>query len=1099
MSEPKRTEPTLVLGIRYNERRHNPPPGLVWRPVKEGETLASVAAEYGIRPVDLALYNWHTVKRDEINWYLYHFVGCRGHEGKWYKFSGINRSGKNWHRGYILVPDYPPSIKKGASRTIDATRNGKATFNNQLQVYVVEWLASGETKEVSGKWLYVFSGQKSVDFGYIPPVQPQKTDASPGGQPGSAFTLDFPGVFHLKEKPDKLEYEILVTSEQAPSTELLVTAAGKSDNTKPRYEYGNKWYALSDPTILQKATSESRENRTSHALRGQKPITIDIEPNGQPKRYYFLLSPVQLGPEAIKFAMNNPSGLVPLLKSDVDPDNWDPADPDNEGPTPADVKHNPITLRVIDPYSWAENISEEIYEDDLKVYIEWMQAKQNETIKELHEETGWATLDHLYVAQVLKSVRKSHPKPGSIDDQLKDAKLWETNLEKWEERLYKRNAELNANVHRSLLQLMEWIDGPAHKIIETAILKDTNSNSPQDAIDTGWGILHWAAVSQYMFALQPGVQFLREKLNRSGTVLYDVVLKHFQDVDKDTFAPQLSPTQLKGFRYGYQGVLSLLALKDFVSPPPPIPADGTRQDYLMKLSDYARKKRDNLVKFFNDKQILPVKIQPPAPLPALPSGGANWSVVSTTINASLDFVDKFTTWVIDPDILIPRKNWVLNKLANLEEWYKKHKTFAKISNQGSSYALKVAAIAISGYNLYTAITTQRYDYQKNQWTVSGVDVASTIAGVTLAVQDVLAEIAALSKHSGMQRLFPQLMVTSGGPAWGVGAARVVGGAGWMFAGINVVAMFVSGITTIISMSKSRSGAISRGDYTAANYYTAGIVGGVVMTAGALAFAYALFTAGTAVSATGIGATVGVVLFLVGGIIAAIGTIFGSRNSSDDYQVFARKCFLGKQSDLEPRFGDDPPDWSHAAKSGKDTWSIEKQKRAIINLLGQFKLKTVPYQFDRHSNLFKGLITYKLTPGLFKPGSTVEVALHYGQKGSQTAFTFEWTPDDTKSSDKRVKAAKGNIFDVDASLPLIKHNDRVVKEIEILVRGVNYERKNGELLTTVSVRYPDNNANVIRTRKLVIGHEVETRQTLVGQVKTDKIKADDNEETSGIFE
>lgn len=169
------------------------------------------------------------------------------------------------------------------------------------------------------------------------------------------------------------------------------------------------------------------------------------------------------------------------------------------------------------------------------------------------------------------------------------------------------------------------------------------------------------------------------------------------------------------------------------------------------------------------------------------------------------------------------------------------------------------------------------------------------------------------------------MVTSGGPSYGVGAAQVTGIAGKLFAGVNVLAMFISGVTTIVMMGRSASKAIVRGDSTAAFFYGVGAVGGLLMTTGAVVFGVALIKAGGAASATGIGATIGVVLFAVGGLIAAIGAIGGWLASSDDYQVFARKCFLGEQANKQPRFGDDPPEWSHAPTSG--SWKIEQQKSA----------------------------------------------------------------------------------------------------------------------------------------------------------------------------
>ena len=100
------------------------------------------------------------------------------------------------------MPNTPPSVRKGPSRSVAAVRNGSATHDIKLQVSVVEWLASGAQTPATGKWLYVFSGRGGVDFGYDPPP-PARTDAPALAQPGNAFTLDFPGVFPIKERPTR--------------------------------------------------------------------------------------------------------------------------------------------------------------------------------------------------------------------------------------------------------------------------------------------------------------------------------------------------------------------------------------------------------------------------------------------------------------------------------------------------------------------------------------------------------------------------------------------------------------------------------------------------------------------------------------------------------------------------------------------------------------------------------------------------------------------------------------------------------------------------------------------------------------------------------
>ncbi len=1098
MGDLTRKKPYLVLGVRYKERKNNPPPGLAWYKTKDGDTLEMIAYDYGLREIDLALMNWHTDKTNEINWYLYNFLGWSKPEGKFYVFSPVKDKDKGW----ILIPDIPDSIKKAPPQKVDAARGGKSTLDSKLQVRVVEWLANGSAREVSGKWLYVFSGQSGKDFGYKPPPLPPGKDAPPSGQPGTAFPLRKPQEFHLAAVPDKLEYEIMITSETGPSSDLIKLATGLKDAGKPYYQVGNIWYFESDQAILKNATTENRSKRTTHAFQNRKTVLIDLAPEGKNKRYYFLLSPVQLGAEAIKFAIDNPNGLTPLLRTNArglkpDPSKFDPDQPDqNIGPAPEDIIQNPITLPVIDPYSFAENIAEQVYTDALKTYIEWFSSKKNETIKELHEKTGWETLDHLYVAQVLKSVRDSHPKPGDIDDELVDAALWKENLKIWEKELNQRHSEINAAAHESLLWLIKVLESPGHKIIETAILKDTTGNKPHDEIDIAHGILHWAACTEHMFALEPGVVYLREVLDKTGSVPVELVTKHFKGLDKDAFTINVTETHLAGWRYGYVGLLKLQSLQEFVSPPPPISSNLTPVERRKLLAEYNQKKRDNLIKVLNNLKILPVEVKA-LPLNSLKDISFNWSIGSVAVNSMLDFADKWTTWIITPEIQIPQgpeRGRFLNRMAKIEAWFKRRSPwFSNGVNMGTSYGLKGFALYAGYRNFMSAFVTARYDYQTNQSTATGLDKVSAVAGATLAVQDVLAEIGALGGNEFLKKRFPRMtfqmarlqtvfpsLMTTGGPSWGVGAARVMGIAGTAFAGLNVIAMFTSGVTTVISSYRSRTQSLSRGDYTAANFYMVGIIGGVVMTSGAIVFGVALWQAGAAVSATGVGATVGVVLFLVGGIIAAIGSIFGSLFSSDDYEVFARKCFLGIDGKREPRFSFDagngqkvlmdPPDWSMAEKSGTKTWEIDKQKRGILNLLGKFKVKTEFIKADPKQLNSQPTIKMNISPGLFMDGNTIEIALHYKSETENTVAKLEFdVPNATHSFSPSV--GKGNLFTAENLIaPRTFYKGTVV--IKVTISKLNYEPKRGSLLTTVTMRNP-NHDFVIRVKKLVDNDEVES--------------------------
>ena len=470
--------------------------------------------------------------------------------------------------------------------------------------------------------------------------------------------------------------------------------------------------------------------------------------------------------------------------------------------------------------------------------------------------------------------------------------------------------------------------------------------------------------------------------------------------------------------------------------------------------------------------------------------------MGAALNACLDGADKLTNYVLT-------KKAKHDGAANLEEWYDTHKG-SKVKSLTLSWSLKGLALVLNGWNLYVAITTARYDYQANQSTVTPLSWTQNVAGATAAVQDVLAEIANLLKNQHLKNIFPQLM-TTGGNTYHYEVTTIETAAGVTFATINVAAMLTAGVTTCISMYQNSTAASNRGDYSAAAWYSVGFSGGALMTTGAACLALCLYEAGGVFSATGVGVTIGVILFTIGGIISAVASLFAWLKSSDEFEIFARKCFLGTQADEEPRFGSDPEKWSNALTGDKNTWPLELQKRAIHNLLGRFSVKT---SFDP-SRLVLGTPTpavlYTITPGLFKSWSTIEVALHYKEeKAPRTAATFVWDP--TVPVEKVIRPVKSTgkgLFDPENTEVTFFNKDYMVSSIQISVGQLDYNRDLGELLTTVTVRYPDL-PNVIRTRKLVMtGHR---HARAVGRVpgydhlpSKPTLDVDDHTETSALFD
>jgi hypothetical protein len=301
--------------------------------------------------------------------------------------------------------------------------------------------------------------------------------------------------------------------------------------------------------------------------------------------------------------------------------------------------------------------------------------------------------------------------------------------------------------------------------------------------------------------------------------------------------------------------------------------------------------------------------------------------------------------------------------------------------------------------------------------------------------------------------------------------------GKAFAGFNVLAMVASGITTIISMSRSASKARSLGDYLAADLYDLGALGGGFMMAGGLVMgACFLQTVGILVS-NPFTATVGVVLFFVGGILAAIGSFFGWFFSTNVYHVYARKCFLGKDRHLEPRFQNpavtwdnpDPPLWSGALKTKNESWPIKQQRKALYNLLGQFGVQARIFNHsgklkDTRDRVIQGRVEYKITPGLLRHKSKIRVAIEYeGDRGGNVA-EFEWLDDQDHAESVGYRkldlvlpssgTAARDLFDSRTSDGYAELSHGQTSEIHITAPGLIYNSYVGDLWTTVTITYVD---------------------------------------------
>jgi len=135
------------------------------------------------------------------------------------------------------------------------------------------------------------------------------------------------------------------------------------------------------------------------------------------------------------------------------------------------------------------------------------------------------------------------------------------------------------------------------------------------------------------------------------------------------------------------------------------------------------------------------------------------------------------------------------------------------------------------------------------------------------------------------------------------------------------------------------------------------------------------------------------------------------------------------------------------------------------------------------------VEYTIKPGLFLAGSTIEIALHYDRKGaSKTTATMAWDSSEPPQHDfKLVHANKHGLFDPDSTSVLYKERNDAFEEITVTAQNVSYNSNLGDLLTTVTLRYPGL-PNRIRTRKRVISSSPDWIDDI-----------DDNTEVSAIFD
>jgi hypothetical protein len=142
---------------------------------------------------------------------------------------------------------------------------------------------------------------------------------------------------------------------------------------------------------------------------------------------------------------------------------------------------------------------------------------------------------------------------------------------------------------------------------------------------------------------------------------------------------------------------------------------------------------------------------------------------------------------------------------------------------------------------------------------------------------------------------------------------------------------------------------------------------------------------------------------------------------------------------------------------------------LMNLLGRFQVKAEPTGSPERNSTYTGDIKFKIVPGLFPDGTTVEVALHK-DSGSQTSATFRWIPYNPNSAtvaptEIPIETKANGYFDPTKMRAVFYVDKGSVKSINTTALSVTHITDDA-LLATVTVRM-GSEKNVIRCKKYVM--------------------------------
>ncbi len=263
------------------------------------------------------------------------------------------------------------------------------------------------------------------------------------------------------------------------------------------------------------------------------PLFVDKD-ESRPVRYYFFLSPVRLGPKALQAALKDADALSV----------WIPHDRSNKAPTPETFvefvgrKLVPGYAPVADPYAMADQMCL-FLQGMLRRHAEMQDALAHGSSKDFYfpyakkDAFGSAyrgtPFDAYFIAKTLKAA-KSTIKDGDVKNMAWDEKSANMVIY-WVERYLR---EHQRTVDTEALWLVNWLQSPAHRIVDIAISEDTKGAKSvaqkwRAAEDRAIGLTHWFHVTNYLGFTAQGARFLaRHRSKPTDCPVWKILLPYIE-------------------------------------------------------------------------------------------------------------------------------------------------------------------------------------------------------------------------------------------------------------------------------------------------------------------------------------------------------------------------------------------------------------------------------------------------------------------------------------------------------------------------------------------------------------------------------------------